>query len=84
MEVIVLTSPACPYCPPAKKMAEEAVKDMENVELRHVSVTEKEGQELAKELGIMGVPDIIINGELVFEGVPPDVDRIKKEIKKRM
>ena len=67
--VEVLTSPTCPYCPMAVRLAKEMeAKGLCNA--REISVATPEGMDLARKHSIQGVPTILINGRVAFVGVP--------------
>ncbi|MBP2143212.1 small redox-active disulfide protein 1 [Methanococcus voltae] len=68
VKVEVFSSPSCPHCPAAKRVVEQVVKEMDNIEVLHVNVMEH--PEKAIELGIMAVPAIAIDGDVVFVGAP--------------
>ncbi|RLG17067.1 thioredoxin [Nanoarchaeota archaeon] len=79
----IITSPTCPYCPLAVEMAERVSKALD-VDFEEVSVATQKGLELARKHGIMGVPAILINGKLAFEGVPPSDLYLARAVKKEM
>jgi len=79
----VITSPTCPYCPLAVEMAERVSKAL-GVDFEEVSVATRKGLELARKHGIMGVPAILINGKLAFEGVPPSDLHLARAVRREM
>ena len=70
VKIEVITSPGCPHCPKAVKMAEELSNSYEKVESQEVSITTKKGKEKAKKHRIMGTPTVLANDEVVSVGVP--------------
>ncbi|MFB0562875.1 MAG: thioredoxin family protein [Candidatus Lokiarchaeia archaeon] len=77
----------CLYCPAAKKIVEESVKEIEksfkeNIMINEINVGTKTGQEKAKFYKIQGVPTIAINGTVSFVGLPPSTQALVREIRK--
>ena len=62
MDVIVYTSPTCPYCKMVKEFLSQRGISFEE---RDVSRDSSYGQELVSTTGQMGVPVTIINGQIV-------------------
>jgi len=80
--VEVFTSPTCPHCPSAKKLAHEVAKEMDDVVVKEMSTATHEGSRKAKRYGIMSVPTIIITGPaspepIGLRGTPPKKGLIK-------
>ncbi len=73
----IFTSPTCPHCPPAKKLALQVAKERadDNVKVVETSIMTKEGSEKAQSLGVFGVPAIFVKGpkfdRMGFRGLPP-------------
>jgi len=69
MKVEMLYTPGCPECIAAhaklRTAAQEAVKDLE---WREVNVLDH--LDHAVELGVMTLPSIVVDGELVFTAMP--------------
>ena len=69
MKVELFYSPGCPECAAAQERlraaAEEAVRD---IEWREVSAVEQ--IDYAVQLGVLTLPSIVIDGELVFTSMP--------------
>jgi len=69
MKVELFYSPGCPECAAAqarlRSAAEEAVRDLE---WREVSAVEQIDR--AVDLGVLTLPSIVIDGELVFTSMP--------------
>jgi len=69
MKVEMLYTPGCPECIAAhaklRTAAQEAVKDLE---WREVNVLDH--LDHAVELGVMTLPSIVVDGELVFTSMP--------------
>jgi glutaredoxin len=70
VKVIIVTTKACPYCPPAKTLWRELKKEYD-FEYEEVDATTDRGQELAKQFNIRMVPTTIIDDKVAFIGVPP-------------
>ena len=78
----VFTSPTCPHCPSAKKLAFEVAKERDDVVVKEMSTATHEGQRKAKRYGIMSVPTLIIQGPassqpIGLRGTPPRKGLIK-------
>ncbi|WXG39884.1 MAG: thioredoxin family protein [Candidatus Freyarchaeum deiterrae] len=77
----------CPYCPTAKKMVEDSVREVERsfkecIVVNEVNVETKGGRDKAGLYQIQGVPTITINGVVAFIGVPPNTVSVVSAIKK--
>lgn len=72
MELLLelFTSPTCPHCPAAKRIAENVVKQMEGALLIERDVSFPENASTAARYGIRGVPTIMVNGKYPIVGVP--------------
>ncbi|WP_456474675.1 thioredoxin family protein [Candidatus Pyrohabitans sp.] len=66
----LFTSPTCPYCPQAKKVAERIVRRIPQVLIIERDVSRPENAEIAHSYGIQGVPAMVINGRYRITGVP--------------
>ena len=66
--VEMLTSPGCHNCEVFAKFWETEKENWSNVTFKEVSITEKEGQEIAAKHMIMASPGILINEELFSTG----------------
>ncbi len=62
MNIIVYSTPTCPYCNMAKDFLKEKGQDFTEVD---VSIDQTKAQEMIKKSGQMGVPVIDINGEIM-------------------
>ena len=62
MEVKIYSTPTCPYCIQAKKFFSSKGISYENID---VSSDPKKTEEMVKLSGQMGVPVIIIDGEVI-------------------
>jgi glutaredoxin-like protein len=70
IDIKVFVTPTCPYCPKAVRMAHQLA--MENLKIRGTMIEATEFMELSAKHGVMGVPKIIINDTLSFEGALPE------------
>jgi small redox-active disulfide protein 1 len=72
LEILIelFTSPTCPHCPRAKRMAEGVVRQLPGALLIERDVSEPENQRAAAEYGIRGVPTMVINRKHVITGAP--------------
>lgn len=61
--VIVYSTPTCPFCIRAKQFLKENNIQFEDID---VSVNQEKAQEMMKKSGQMGVPLIDIDGELII------------------
>ncbi len=68
--VTLLYSPSCSACPAAKRVF-KAMKVKHSFSYREIDINTPDGQELAERHSIRAVPATLINGRLVFIGVPP-------------
>jgi glutaredoxin-like protein len=80
----VFTTPTCPYCPPAVKMAYQFAIESDLVRADGIEATEF--PDLAEMYQVMAVPRTIINGNAHVEGTLPEhffLDAILKTLKPR-
>lgn len=69
MKVELFYSPGCPECTAAQARLRAAAEDaVSNIEWREVSAVEEIDH--AVELGVLTLPSIVIDGELVFTSMP--------------
>ena len=61
-EVKIYSTPTCPYCKRAKAYLDEKSISYQNID---VSSDQKAVEEMVKLTGQMGVPVIVINGEVI-------------------
>ena len=61
-KIEVFTSPTCPHCPNAKRIAEEIANDRDDVKVVETSTYSKKGQKRAKSLQVRSVPTLFITG----------------------
>ncbi len=66
----VFTTPTCPYCPPAVRMAYQFAIESELVRADGIEATEF--PDLAQRFHVMAVPRTIINGRAHVEGTLPE------------
>ena len=77
VEIKLLTSPTCPYCPKAREVVKRLAESEKDVIAMELDVTTEEGLKEALKFGIRAVPAIIIN-DLV--GVP-SLNELKRMIR---
>lgn len=72
MELLLefFTSPTCPHCPAAKRVAENVVKQMSGALLIERDVSIPENAAIAANYGVQGVPTIVVNCKYKMVGVP--------------
>ena len=70
INVEVFSSPGCSKCGHAKAVLRKLVEEMgeDKVSWRGVDILEE--MDYAVELGVLSTPAIVIEGELVFSGLP--------------
>jgi small redox-active disulfide protein 1 len=78
----LFTSPTCPYCPAAKRVAENVVKQMEGAILIERDVSLPENAEAAARYRIQGVPTLIVNGKYQITGVPGSEPELYSHLQK--
>jgi glutaredoxin-like protein len=66
----VFTTPTCPYCPPAVRMAYQFAMESDGVRADGIEATEF--PDLAQQFQVMAVPRTIINGKSHVEGTLPE------------
>ena len=75
IEVIVYSTPTCPYCDMAKNFLKENKVEFSEFD---VSIDREKAQEMISKSGQTGVPVLDIDGTII---VGFDVDRIKAALK---
>ena len=68
--VTLLVSSSCSACPSAKSLW-KGLRVKYSFSYREIDISTPNGQELAERHSIRATPATIINGRLVFIGVPP-------------
>jgi glutaredoxin-like protein len=72
VHIQVFTTPTCPYCPRAVRVAHQMAVESEHVRADAVEITEF--PQLASRYQVRGVPKVVLNDASGFEGaVPADV-----------
>lgn len=76
--IIKIFGPGCLKCEKLKENTEKALKErnIKEAEIQKVSDIEK-----ITEAGIMGLPALMINGEIKAAGRVPDIEEIKEWLK---
>jgi glutaredoxin len=80
--ITLLVSPTCGACPSAKTLWKE-LRVKYSFSYREVDITTPDGQALAERHAVRAVPATIIDGRLVFVGVPPR-QSAEKALEQRM
>ena len=78
IKVELFTSPTCPHCPKAEREVRAAIRGQEDIRFEKYKVTSGEGKRKAEDYRIIGVPALVINGEL-FKGNITE-ERVRKKI----
>ncbi len=78
----LFSSTGCQDCDAVKKLLEQISQQYINIDLEVVDIVEEAGR--AEEYGIISVPSIVINGELLFIGEVPDSTKLEEAIKKEL
>ncbi|MEM7825121.1 MAG: thioredoxin family protein [Candidatus Aenigmatarchaeota archaeon] len=69
VKVQLLYTDRCTRCPAVKEMFRDLQKQF-NFDYEEIDALSERGQEIVSKHNIMSVPTILINGEVVFNGVP--------------
>jgi glutaredoxin len=69
VKVSLLTAKWCPQCPSVKEIWRE-LKQQYDFEYEEVDITSDRGKELVKQNEIKSVPITLIDGNVVFVGIP--------------
>jgi len=82
VKVEVFSSPGCSKCTQAKTVLQAVVADLgaDKVAWREVNILEE--IDFAVDLGILSLPAIAIDGELVFTALP-SAEKLRAEITRR-
>lgn len=83
-KILVFTSPTCPHCPSALRLAREIEKSRDDVKVEEYSTATKDGARKAEYYNVMSVPTVFVRGpahnqNIGFRGTPPK-DRLLKAI----
>lgn len=70
LHIQVFVTPTCPYCPHAVRLAHQMAMENQRIVADMVEVTAF--PDLADRYGVMGVPKIVINDAVEFEGALPE------------
>jgi glutaredoxin-like protein len=82
MHIQVFITPTCPYCPGAVSLAHKLALECDAITGDMVEAMEF--PHLAQKYGVMGVPKIIVNDDIEFEGALPEemfVDQLMMALK---
>ena len=83
VHIQVFVTPTCPYCPAAVYLAHQIAFVNDHITADMVEALEF--MELAQKYNVYGVPKIVINDEIMFEGALPEpayVDEVLKATKR--
>lgn len=83
ISVQIFTSDDCPYCPKAMEMVKELSKKYREVVWTQTSIDKFAGRKQALTFGIPAVPAIVIDGKLIFIGLPTS-NEFETEIQKKI
>jgi glutaredoxin len=83
-KIEVFTSPTCPFCPGAVKVAEELAKDMPGIKVVETSMGTEKGRKRAQNNDVRSVPTLFITGtgypdRIGYVGAPSK-DKLKKMV----
>lgn len=83
VQIEMLSSKTCAYCPAARKMIKKSEKIYpKQLNFFEIDIESVGGRTRAQIFGVQGTPAIAINGILVFRGVPPSQTALNREIEK--
>lgn len=77
VKVTLIHASWCTACPSVRRLWSD-LKSEYGFEYEEVDVETPEGQELTEKYGIVGVPTTIIDGEVVFTGIPKKAEAIAR------
>lgn len=69
VRVTIVTTKSCVYCPTAKRLWTDIKKD-HKFDYEEVDALSEKGQDIVARHGIMSVPTTLIDGRVVFTGIP--------------
>lgn len=70
LHVQVFVTPVCPYCPRAVRLAHQFAMESDQIVADMVEVTEF--PELGQRYNVMGVPQTVVNDQVVAQGAMPE------------
>ena len=77
VKVTLIHASWCTVCPAARRLW-KGLKSEYDFEYEEIDAETPEGQALIDKYGIFGVPATIIDGEVVFTGLPKKADAIAR------
>lgn len=83
VDIKVFVTPTCPYCPKAVRTAHQMA--LENSKIKASMIEAMEFMEMSSKYGVMGVPKVVINDKVSFEGALPEsnfMEQIRNAISK--
>lgn len=81
MEVVLLTQEQCAFCDHAKRLLERLAAEY-NLAVREIDLGSPEGEELARDAGVLFPPGIMVDGDAVSYGRPSE-RRLRRELDRR-
>lgn len=78
----LFSSEGCQDCVTVKKLLDQIIERYTNIDLEIVDIAEDASR--AEEYGIISVPSIVINGELMFTGEVPEPFKLEEVIKQEL
>ncbi len=72
----LFTSPTCPHCPTAKRIAENVVKQLDSAVLIERDVSLPENADIATRYGIRAVPAMVVNNTYQISGAQGSEDEL--------
>lgn len=75
VDIKVFVTPTCPYCPRAVRTAHQIAMENSNVKASMIEATEF--MDLSNRYGVMGVPKVVINDSVSFEGALPEEEFVR-------
>ncbi|MDE1871460.1 MAG: thioredoxin family protein [Candidatus Micrarchaeota archaeon] len=82
VDIKVFVTPTCPYCPKAVRTAHQMA--LENGNVKASMIEAMEFAALSEKYGVMGVPKVVINDSISFEGAVSEeafVEQVRKALK---
>lgn len=81
IEIEILKTHSCPWCPVATKLVKKIAKNFRNVKITETYLETPEGYAKAMKLGVQNVPTVLLNGNIFSIGVPNE-EELKKALER--